>query len=64
MLEKRSGSTIRQEFINFFMERDHTFVPSSSLVPGGDATLYFTTLGWFNLKMVFFAPINAPIPGQ
>jgi len=60
MLEKRSGSTIRQEFINFFMERDHTFVPSSSLVPGGDATLLFTNAGMVQFKDVFLGTDQRP----
>ncbi len=34
--ESLSGAKIRQDFIDFFVEQGHTFVPSSSLVPGGD----------------------------
>lgn len=50
---KLSGNEIRQQFIEFFQERGHTFVPSSSLVPGGDQTLLFTNAGMVQFKDVF-----------
>jgi alanyl-tRNA synthetase len=53
MSEKPTGATIRQDFIDFFVEHDHTFVPSSSLVPGGDSTLLFTNAGMVQFKDVF-----------
>jgi len=48
-----SGNQIRKSFIEFFKEKEHTFVPSSSLVPGGDATLLFTNAGMVQFKDVF-----------
>ena len=48
-----SGPQIRQLFIDFFVEKGHTFVPSSSLIPGGDATLLFTNAGMVQFKDVF-----------
>jgi alanyl-tRNA synthetase len=48
-----TGAQIRQMFIDFFVERGHTFVPSSSLIPGGDATLLFTNAGMVQFKDVF-----------
>ena len=48
-----SGAHIRQSFIDYFLERGHTFVPSSSLVPGGDQTLLFTNAGMVQFKDVF-----------
>ncbi len=48
-----TGAKIRQDFIDFFVEHGHTFVPSSSLVPGGDATLLFTNAGMVQFKDVF-----------
>ncbi len=45
MTKKMTGNEIRQTFIDFFTEHGHTFVPSMSLVPGGDATLLFTNSG-------------------
>ena len=54
MFEKQlSGANIRQTFIEFFEEHGHTFVPSSSLVPGGDQTLLFTNAGMVQFKDVF-----------
>lgn len=49
----KSGNDIRQEFIEYFMQRGHKFVPSSSLVPGGDQTLLFTNAGMVQFKDVF-----------
>ncbi|MCS7249492.1 MAG: alanine--tRNA ligase [candidate division WOR-3 bacterium] len=47
---------LRISFLNFYKERDHTVVPSSSLVPRDDPTLLFTTAG-----MVQFKPLYAGI---
>ncbi len=50
---KPTGNEIRQSFIDFFTEKDHNFVRSSSLVPGGDSTLLFTNAGMVQFKDVF-----------
>jgi alanyl-tRNA synthetase len=48
-----TGAQIRQTFVDFFVQKGHTFVPSSSLVPGGDQTLLFTNAGMVQFKDVF-----------
>lgn len=60
MNRKMTGNEIRQSFIQFFEERGHTFVPSSSLVPGGDQTLLFTNAGMVQFKDVFLGTDKRP----
>jgi alanyl-tRNA synthetase len=55
-----SGAKIRQDFIDFFNEHRHTFVPSASLVPGGDQTLLFTNAGMVQFKDVFLGTDKRP----
>jgi alanyl-tRNA synthetase len=56
----RTSAEIRQSFLDFFEARDHTIVPSSSLVPGGDSTLLFTNAGMVQFKDVFLATGTRP----
>ena len=60
MTQKPTGAQIRQTFIDFFSEHNHTFVPSASLVPGGDATLLFTNAGMVQFKDVFLGTDKRP----
>ncbi|MDQ3491913.1 MAG: alanine--tRNA ligase, partial [Chloroflexota bacterium] len=46
------AAQIRQRFLDFFAERDHTVVPSASLVPAGDQTLLFSNSGMVQFKDV------------
>ena len=60
MQKPKTGAEIRQSFIDFFKSKEHTFVQSSSLVPGGDATLLFTNAGMVQFKAVFLGTDNRP----
>lgn len=48
-----TSSQIRQTFLEYFQENDHTIVESSSLVPVNDPTLLFTNAGMNQFKDVF-----------
>src|SRR5499427_1831932 len=48
-----TGPQIRRKFLDFFIEKDHRQVHSSSLVPANDPTLLFTNAGMNQFKDVF-----------
>ncbi len=48
-----TGSEIRRKFLDFFVEKGHREVHSSSLVPANDPTLLFTNAGMNQFKDVF-----------
>ncbi len=52
-MEYMSSRDIRRRYLEFFAERGHKIVPSSSLVPANDPTLLFTTAGMVQFKDVF-----------
>jgi alanyl-tRNA synthetase len=61
MTKQMTGAEIRKSFIDFFKEKKgHTFVPSSSLVPGGDQTLLFANAGMVQFKDVFLGEDERP----
>lgn len=49
----KTSAELRQVFLDFFKERGHEVVPSSSLIPGNDPTLLFTNAGMVQFKDVF-----------
>ncbi|MCA0269300.1 MAG: alanine--tRNA ligase [Bacteroidetes bacterium] len=59
----RTAAQVRQDFLDFFRERQHTVVPSASLVPPpGDATLLFINSGMAPFKDVFLEKMTPPAP--
>ena len=49
----QTGSQIRRKFLDFFVQKGHKEVHSSSLVPANDPTLLFTNAGMNQFKDVF-----------
>src|SRR5437868_8994268 len=48
-----TGSQVRRKFLDFFIQKGHREVHSSSLVPHNDPTLLFTNAGMNQFKDVF-----------
>jgi len=55
-----SSADIRKAFLNYFKEKEHEIVDSSSLVPGSDPTLLFTNAGMVQFKDVFLGQDKRP----
>ena len=56
------SAEIRQRFLDFFANRGHEIVPSSSLVPANDPTLLFTNAGMVQFKEVFLGDEQRACP--
>lgn len=54
------STQLRQQFIDFFIERGHTPVRSAPLIPSNDPTLLFTNAGMNQFKDVFLEQGNRP----
>jgi len=55
-----SGFEVQRKFLEFFKERGHAVVSSSSLVPRTDPTLLFTNAGMVQFKDVFLGLEKKP----
>lgn len=52
------AAKVRDTFLNFFREREHTFVPSSSTIPYEDPTLLFANAGMNQYKSIFLGTVD------
>ncbi|MGH2349786.1 MAG: alanine--tRNA ligase [bacterium] len=52
-MDHPTWQAVSDQFVEFFRERGHTVVPSSSLIPSGDPTLLFVNAGMVQFKDTF-----------
>lgn len=52
------ASKVRDTFLNYFKEKSHTFVPSSSVIPHDDPTLLFANAGMNQYKPIFLGTVD------
>ncbi len=57
-----TSDQVRQAFLDFFKEKEHKIIPSSSLIPKGDPTLLLTTAGMVPFKPYFLGEAKPPHP--
>src|SRR5678809_1530596 len=55
-----TATEVRRAYLDFFRQKGHTVVASSSLVPGNDPTLLFTNAGMVQFKDVFTGQDQRP----
>ncbi len=55
-----SFNSLREQFLNFFKQKRHSIVQSSSLIPAGDETIMFTNAGMVQFKEYFTGVVKPP----
>jgi alanyl-tRNA synthetase len=59
--QKLTGNQIREKFLKFYAKREHTILPSSSLVPE-DPTVLLTIAGMLQFKPIFLGQESRKVP--
>ncbi|KTB47731.1 alanyl-tRNA synthetase [Dehalogenimonas alkenigignens] len=57
-----TGDQLRTLYLEYFAEKAHKILPSSSLIPHGDPTLLLTTAGMVQFKPYFLGKEQPPAP--
>jgi alanyl-tRNA synthetase len=57
-----NGDELRQAFLDFFQDKGHRVIPSSSLVPHKDPTLLLTSAGMVQIKPYYLGLETPPSP--
>lgn len=52
------ASKVRDTFLDYFKNKNHTFVPSSSVIPHDDPTLLFANAGMNQYKPIFLGTVD------
>jgi alanyl-tRNA synthetase len=62
MGERWTVDCVRNTFLNYFSDRDHTYIPGSSVRPNDDPSLLFTNAGMNQFKPIFLGNESIQCP--